>query len=836
MKALFGILIFVSFTTSISGQSVAINSTGSTPHPAAILDISSQDKGILIPRMTSAERLAIVNPPSGLLVFDETARSFWFYNAGWHEFVSSGDLGDAGGDLYGPYPNPFVGKLHGHPVSALTPSDGQVMKWDSANYMWKGSNDSLSLPFIVTDSNPFKLFSITNTYYGLTPSTAIHAQSGESSGITPPTKSGIWGDAFSGIGLIGTSNTHVGAFGSSETSHGVFGQTNGGGGIAGVRGTRGAGGVTPAATMGVWGENSDGIGVVGTSNSGVGVYGFSLHNHGLYGYGTNPSWAGIKGSHASDGGIGVLGELSVGTGVMGQVSQDGVGVLGKATASQGVGGAFYSTAPNHTDTTFIASTAGLGLLGLFQTGNAANDKPSLEVKHAGVGNGLRIHLTNPASGANGVHSTVDGGGTAVYGKSTLGIAARFENTNPANSYAPVVITNQGTGTSLYVNSSNTGLTGSVIDVINLGNGTGLGILSDKGPGASISIANPISTSRALSVTNSGLGMTALFKNTNTALDSGVVRIEQAGLGNGLSIIVANQNSQTSALSIISAADWGINSTVFGQHAIHGFALGASGIGVEGKAAGTSGIGVMGSSSASQGGVGVLGLANANDPQGVGVKGSAGRYGVIGEVVQDGGVSVNGRIGPAVGNATAGSFRNQSTANYFPILDVETNGLGRTLQLKSTNPSNATTVVQVLNYGTGGFLELGNADDTKLSISSNGDIQTQGHLYVKGGKGIVRNSTGTQLRTEIITVNIPAGSVSHYDQFNSWNYVPVNFTTSFSSAPSVFIGNVVSGGLLGLSTRIINVTTTGGALEISNYTSNDFTYPATTIKVIAIGPE
>ena len=59
---------------------VAINTNGNTPHSSAMLDIQSTDKGILIPRMTTAQRTAISNVATGLLVFDNTTGSFWFYN------------------------------------------------------------------------------------------------------------------------------------------------------------------------------------------------------------------------------------------------------------------------------------------------------------------------------------------------------------------------------------------------------------------------------------------------------------------------------------------------------------------------------------------------------------------------------------------------------------------------------------------------------------------------------------------------------------------------------------------------------------------------------------
>ncbi|HIB37251.1 MAG TPA: hypothetical protein EYO36_06750, partial [Mesonia sp.] len=51
-----------------------------SPDSSSILDISSTNSGVLIPRMTTAQRLAISNPSSGLLVFDTDVNGFYFYN------------------------------------------------------------------------------------------------------------------------------------------------------------------------------------------------------------------------------------------------------------------------------------------------------------------------------------------------------------------------------------------------------------------------------------------------------------------------------------------------------------------------------------------------------------------------------------------------------------------------------------------------------------------------------------------------------------------------------------------------------------------------------------
>jgi hypothetical protein len=62
------------------GNGVSINATGANPDASAMMDVQSTSKGMLIPRMTTTERTAIGSPMKGLLVFDNTTSSFWFYN------------------------------------------------------------------------------------------------------------------------------------------------------------------------------------------------------------------------------------------------------------------------------------------------------------------------------------------------------------------------------------------------------------------------------------------------------------------------------------------------------------------------------------------------------------------------------------------------------------------------------------------------------------------------------------------------------------------------------------------------------------------------------------
>ena len=75
-----------------NAQSVAINTDGSAADATAILDVKSTGKGMLIPRMTTAQRTGITTPATGLLVFDTDTIAFWYYNGtAWTKLDAAGN-------------------------------------------------------------------------------------------------------------------------------------------------------------------------------------------------------------------------------------------------------------------------------------------------------------------------------------------------------------------------------------------------------------------------------------------------------------------------------------------------------------------------------------------------------------------------------------------------------------------------------------------------------------------------------------------------------------------------------------------------------------------------
>ncbi|CAH0997638.1 hypothetical protein EMA8858_03772 [Emticicia aquatica] len=74
MKKSIFLLLFISI--NIFGQSITISPNGS----ASLLDVQSTTNGILVPRMSQDERLAIVNPSMGLMVFQTDNTAGFFVN------------------------------------------------------------------------------------------------------------------------------------------------------------------------------------------------------------------------------------------------------------------------------------------------------------------------------------------------------------------------------------------------------------------------------------------------------------------------------------------------------------------------------------------------------------------------------------------------------------------------------------------------------------------------------------------------------------------------------------------------------------------------------------
>src|SRR5687768_1091620 len=123
----------------IAQQNVAINATGNAPDASAQLDVSSTSKGLLIPRMSGGQRMAIMNPAQGLLVYDWETMSFWVHNGmTWNNLAASTTSWIMNGN------------------SGTNPA---------TNYI--GTNDNVDLRFKINSVNAGLLGNNGNTFWGL---------------------------------------------------------------------------------------------------------------------------------------------------------------------------------------------------------------------------------------------------------------------------------------------------------------------------------------------------------------------------------------------------------------------------------------------------------------------------------------------------------------------------------------------------------------------------------------------------------------------------------------------------------------------------------------------
>lgn len=81
----FSFVFLLAVTLSVAEKSFSQNQNVGigtlTPDASALLDINANNKGVLIPRLTAVQRLAINNPANGLLVYDTDSSCLFFYKA-----------------------------------------------------------------------------------------------------------------------------------------------------------------------------------------------------------------------------------------------------------------------------------------------------------------------------------------------------------------------------------------------------------------------------------------------------------------------------------------------------------------------------------------------------------------------------------------------------------------------------------------------------------------------------------------------------------------------------------------------------------------------------------
>lgn len=154
--------VFGKSSTNSFGPHIAIDRNdgyvgiGDSPsETSAILEVISTNKGVLVPRMTTTQRNSISSPANGLLVYDTTVGSFFYYNSsksGWVNLAGSVDSDGSETDDEALF---SVVNAAGDTVFAVYPEGVQINVGDGTT---KGTKGGFAVAGITSGKAPAKEF------------------------------------------------------------------------------------------------------------------------------------------------------------------------------------------------------------------------------------------------------------------------------------------------------------------------------------------------------------------------------------------------------------------------------------------------------------------------------------------------------------------------------------------------------------------------------------------------------------------------------------------------------------------------------------------------------
>ena len=156
------------FFTNNGGAQAIIDTNGNagfgtvTPDKSSLVDISSTTKGILIPRMSAAERDAIILPANGLLVFVNTDNSFYYRESNaWKKLSAAGDNWSLAGNAN--ITGKFLGSTDTAALRIRTKNIERITIDSAGNVGLGNANPNAALQFgNVVDSRRLVLFQTIN--------------------------------------------------------------------------------------------------------------------------------------------------------------------------------------------------------------------------------------------------------------------------------------------------------------------------------------------------------------------------------------------------------------------------------------------------------------------------------------------------------------------------------------------------------------------------------------------------------------------------------------------------------------------------------------------------
>lgn len=469
------ITLTITFLVACSAfaQSVTIS-----PSNAAIIEANGTNKGILIPRVTTAQRNAITPPAAvtGLMVYDTDLKDLYIYNGLWQRAT----IGELPIELFGSIANQGIVATQnnanfGRGLQGIAPTGTGVLGMTDSGTGVTGvatttgvaGSFSAQTVIAVSASNNSNAQAtgrfINNTVGGKAldiTGTIVQTTDKNGDGILA-TNTNANGVAIKAIGtqngVYASSNNGTAVLAYSPSGRGIEGNSISGNGVAGFSDTGKAGifqnNSSTNQTVNILNQNADGMGVNAQNTSATQptarfqnntVGGKALDVTGTLSLTSAVSLAPAAFfSNTHTNGIGMKGE------------GNHIGVNGISTNGSGSGVHGYSTSGVGTSG---ASFSNFGVRGDSETGSAGfflnntNTNPTVKIENATSGgtaieiNGaIRVSGTNPAAFV--ITATA---GNTTNGTLTSGGALTIPNTTLANSATDILIVTHAFGTYLNI--------------------------------------------------------------------------------------------------------------------------------------------------------------------------------------------------------------------------------------------------------------------------------------------------------------------------------------------------------------------------------------------------
>lgn len=462
-----------------------------TPHSSAQLDVVSNNKGLLAPRMTTAQRTSINNPADGLLVYDTSTHSFWYYKTGtgWSNLQSA------------PFSLPFLAieNNNNHLFTILNSGMGTPIV--AASYT--NTYDATAIQGILDNASPGYLSSgVSGVHRGTgVNGFGVH---GEHWGGG----SGVYGRAATGVGVMGYSAKGTGVSGYSDSTYGVQA-----GSLWGI---------------GLFASSTDSFAIRAVTNKKKPTVRIENNYTGTTG---NTYTTGLYASQA-DSGYGVIATSNAGVGLLGSATY-GKGVIGTSSLRTGTSGYSYSGSGMEAESVYgigIKANSYDSSAARFENTNTSNTAATLDVTTvAASGYASRFKINNSSSNSVVVSAETNGDGTALYGKSSGGVAVRGISTD---SFGVIGISSFMNGVYAYSDYN-----------------IGLVAMSGSGSAARFRITDPTNPSPVFLVEEVGTSNLAIFRSgSSSSTIANVARISNNGTG------YFNGGTQSSGADIAEAFD------------------------------------------------------------------------------------------------------------------------------------------------------------------------------------------------------------------------------------------------------------------------------------------